>query len=219
MFQDHLSAGGSFLKYFAGHHMEVIIIFTSFDEELIQRKLAERKTGSTTAGLVYIEEKLDMIGCQLSVLYDLMYSLMERPALPNVPDPDEPLRVAAYRKIPYTSVKQDMFIEDMKSTEIAHIAPYPNWELTRIYIDRQYYHKRSKDVFHMMMEDARNSLFDLIITDSTETFSTDIEEVINVVDFLRNLPHPVHVLFERYDLYTKTDYEGLLALRKGEAYE
>lgn len=200
--------------------MEVIIIVVnSYEKERIRRKLKERSTRSTTAGLIYIEEKLDVIGYELSVLYDLMYSLMERPALPNVPDPDEALRVAVYRRIPYTSVNEDMFIEDFKNTEIAHITPYPNWELTRVYIDRRCYHKTRKDVFHMMMEDARNGLFDLIITDSTETFSTDIEEVITVVDFLRNLPHPVHVLFERYDLYTKTDYDGLLALRNGEAYE
>ena len=195
------------------------MVVNSYEKELIRRRLAERSTRSTTAGLLYIEEKLDIISYELSVLYDLMYSLMERPSLPDVLDSNESLRVAVYRKLPYTSVNEDMFIDDLKNTEIAHIAPYPNWELTRVYIEPRCYHKPSKDVFHMMMEDARKGLFDLIITDSTETFSTDIDEVIAVVDFLRNLPHPVHVLFERYDLYTKTDYEGLLGLKKGEANE
>lgn len=191
------------------------IVVTSYERNQVQRKLAKNDTGAATSGLAYIEEKLDMIGFELAVLYDLMYSLMERPTLPRVLDSDEPLRVAAYRKMPFECADEDLFVEDLKNTETAHIAPYPSWELTRIYIERRHYQRPCKDCFHMMMEDARNGLFDLIITDSTETFSTDIEEVIAVVDFLRNLPHPIHVLFERYDLYTKTDYEELLRLKKG----
>ncbi len=196
--------------------MEVIkIVITPYDKDRIQRKLAEHGAGATTAGLVFIEEKLDMTGHELAALYDLMYSLMERPALPRIPDLDESMRVAAYRKMSFEIADEDIFAEDLKNIETAHVSPYPSWELTRIYIERRYYRKPCKDCFHKMMEDARNGLFDLIITDSTETFSTNIEEVIAVVDLLRNLPHPVLVLFERYDLYTKTDHEELLRLRNG----
>ena len=51
------------------------------------------------------------------------------------------------------------------------------------------------------------------------SFSDDPDEVLIYVDMLRNLPHPVHVLFERERIYTKTHYNLLLQRGRRKPHE
>ena len=160
-------------------------------------------------GIARIQERLEWISIELKAIDTLLRSTMERPLFPQIIDPDEKMNVAVYRQLALEPEDQNYLEDELMQTETERLSSYPNWDLKCIFIENVPDRIAGKQCLREMLEQVRQGDFDLIITDSVRSFSDDPDEVLIYVDMLRDLPHPVHVLFERERIYTKTDHDLL----------
>lgn len=69
-------------------------------------------------------------------------------------------------------------------------------QLSEVYVDHAYGAETERPAFEKMLEDARNSSFELIITKSISQFAPTSEDTIQAIEELLSLPNPVTVFFE-----------------------
>jgi len=170
-------------------------------------------------GIARIQERLEWISIELKAIDTLLRSTLKRPLFPQIIDPDEKMNVAVYRQLALEPEDQNYLEDELMQTETERLSSYPNWDLKCIFIENISDRIAGKQCLREMMEQVRQGEFDLIITDSVRSFSDDPDEVLIYVDMLRDLPHPVYVLFERERIYTKTDHDLLLQRGRRKPHE
>ena len=174
------------------------------EQQIVDRKHALKR----------IADRLEWISFELNAIHSALHGVLVRPELPRIIDSSEHLNVAVFRRLKLNAEDFVFFEKELLQTESEHIAAYPNWELQHVFIAEQ---KSDKAVcLRTLIEEAKQGSIDLIITDSASTFSDDPAEALQFVNTLRTLSHPVHVLFEREQIYTKTDYDALVRRVKHE---
>lgn len=77
---------------------------------------------------------------------------------------------------------------------------YGNWDNVNLYVDTAFHwrnHFGLRPAFLQLLEDARDGKIDLIITAEMDRFAESVEELLEITEELRLLPHPILVWFEK----------------------
>lgn len=101
-------------------------------------------------------------------------------------------RAAFYHNLSLQTVNQTVSIELMKHRDKLSADNY-GVQLSEVYVDHAYGAETERPAFEKMLEDARNSSFELIITKSISQFAPTSEDTIQAIEELLSLPNPVTV--------------------------
>jgi len=128
-------------------------------------------------------------------------------------DNDIHQRVAIYVRVSTDDIRQTTSFELQKKYYEDFVRQHPNWTLVKIYADegKSGTNKEHRQEFMQMIEDAKASKFDMIITKSVSRFARNLEDFIGVVRSLAHLKRRVGVFFESEAIFSLND-DAQLAL-------
>lgn len=126
-------------------------------------------------------------------------------------------RVAVYIRTAVASSNQVLSVELLKKHYMDFIEEHEGWTLVRMYIDDSASVSHIKEVSNLqrMLSDARNGMFNLIITMNVSCFSRNIVDVFSIIRELSAHNPPIGVYFDEQKGYTLDETlksEMLLAL-------
>ena len=123
---------------------------------------------------------------------------------PKLYDENSQKRVAAYARVSTIDINQTTSYELQKNHYTDLINKHEGWNLVKIYADEGISGTslNHRDSFVQMIEDCKQGKIDLIVTKSVSRFARNTLDCLDYIRQLKNLPHPVGILFETENLYT-----------------
>jgi len=117
------------------------------------------------------------------------------------------LRVCAYCRVSTDNDEQLSSFELQQAHYRKLAEKHPNWDLLHIFADEGISGTslKNRDDFNAMIERCIAGEFDLIVTKSVSRFARNLVDCVSLIRKLRNLPHPVGVLFETDGLNTLSE--------------
>ena len=130
--------------------------------------------------------------------------------IPPSPPEGRTLRVAVYCRVSSSRDSQAGSLRNQQEHFESLIRSRPDWEFAGSYIEkgRSGTGTRMRPVLQHMLLDARNGLFDLIVTKSVSRFARNTADCLSLVSALRDAG--VIVYFEREKLYTDSQESDFL---------
>lgn len=122
-------------------------------------------------------------------------------------DTTTPLNVCAYCRVSTDKADQRNSFESQRNFFNRELESHQNWKIGEIFADEGISGTslRKRDEFNRMIQLAREGVFDLIITKEVSRFSRNIQDLLNIVEDLRN--RKVYIWFMTEDINTEnSDY-------------
>ena len=119
-------------------------------------------------------------------------------------DPTSILRVVVYCRVSTDGLSQATSFELQKNYYLRYVRQRPGWKLVALYSDEGITATSmdKREGLLKMLEDARAGKFDIIIVKNLSRLNRNLSDCLSVVYELRNLPHPVGILFESENMFT-----------------
>lgn len=125
-------------------------------------------------------------------------------AQPKLYEDNKNKRVATYARVSTIDVNQTTSYELQKNYYTDLINKHEGWTLVDIYADEGISGTslNHRDSFVQMIEDCKQGKIDLIVTKSVSRFARNTLDCLGYIRQLKELPHPVGILFETENIYT-----------------
>lgn len=132
------------------------------------------------------------------------YEIIPAIAQPKLYDDNAQKRVAVYARVSTIDINQTTSYELQKNHYTDLINRHEGWNLAGIYADEGISGTslNHRDSFLKMIEDCELGKIDLIVTKSVSRFARNTLDCLDYIRKLKNLPHPVGILFETENIYT-----------------
>lgn len=113
-------------------------------------------------------------------------------------------RVVVYCRVSTDGIQQTSSFELQKNYYLRFVRKKPEWKLVGLYSDEGITATSTDHRIGMltMLEDARAGKFDIIVVKNLSRFSRNLMDCMKIIYELRDLPHPVGILFETENMYT-----------------
>lgn len=113
-------------------------------------------------------------------------------------------RVVVYCRVSTDGIQQTSSFELQKNYYLKFVRKKPEWKLVGLYSDEGITATSTEHRIGMltMLEDARAGKFDIIVVKNLSRFSRNLMDCMKIIYELRDLPHPVGILFETENMYT-----------------
>lgn len=124
--------------------------------------------------------------------------------VPSLFDSHKKQRVAVYCRVSTDGIQQTTSFELQRKYYIKYVRKKPEWTLVAMYSDEGITATNTthRNGLLKMLEDARAGKFDIIVVKNLSRLSRNLMDCMNIVKELRNLEHPVGILFESENMYT-----------------
>ena len=124
--------------------------------------------------------------------------------VPSLFDSHKKQRVAVYCRVSTDGIQQTTSFELQRKYYIKYVRKKPEWTLVAMYSDEGITATNTthRNGLLKMLEDARAGKFDIIVVKNLSRLSRNLMDCMNIVKELRNLEHPVGILFETENMYT-----------------
>lgn len=124
--------------------------------------------------------------------------------VPSLFDSHKKQRVAVYCRVSTDGIQQTTSFELQRKYYIKYVRKKPEWTLVAMYSDEGITATNTthRNGLLKMLEDARAGKFDIIVVKNLSRLSRNLMDCMNIVKELRNLKHPVGILFETENMYT-----------------
>lgn len=119
-------------------------------------------------------------------------------------DPSVRKRIVVYCRVSTDGLSQATSFELQKNYYLRYVRQRPDWKLVALYSDEGITatNMEKREGLLTMLEDARAGKFDMIIVKNLSRLNRNLQDCLNIVYELRNLPHPVGILFESENMFT-----------------
>ena len=124
--------------------------------------------------------------------------------VPSLFDSHKKQRVAVYCRVSTDGIQQTTSFELQRKYYLKYVRKKPEWTLVAMYSDEGISATNTTHRIGLlqMLEDARAGKFDIIVVKNLSRLSRNLMDCMNIVKELRNLEHPVGILFETENMYT-----------------
>ena len=114
------------------------------------------------------------------------------------------LRVAVYCRVSTDRVSQAVSFNLQKRYYVKYVKSHPNWKLIGLYSDegKSATTVKRRDGLLMMLKDAADGKFDLIVVKSISRLCRNLGDSIRIIKELKSLPRPIGIYFESEQMYT-----------------
>ncbi len=157
-----------------------------------------------------------------SMLRTIEANLNKHPSTTSARPKTKPLRTAAYFRV---STDREEQLTSYK-TQVAYytylILKDPRYEFAGIFADEGISGKslKNRNEFKKLMDECERGNVNLILCKSISRFSINTLEILKTVRWLKSLPKPVHIFFEKENIHTEdSDSELLITIFGGIAQE
>ena len=122
------------------------------------------------------------------------------------------LRVAAYCRVSTDRLEQQSSLK----TQIAYytyvILKNPNYQFAGIYADEGISGRsmKNRDELNRLIQECEQNRIDVILVKSISRLSRDIQDILEITRYLRQLPNPTYIYFERENLWTSDPQADLM---------
>lgn len=132
------------------------------------------------------------------------YEIIPAIEQPKLYDDNVQKRVAVYARVSTIDINQTTSYELQKNHYTDLINRHEGWNLAGIYADEGISGTslNHRDSFLKMIEDCEQGKIDLIVTKSVSRFARNTLDCLDYIRKLKNLSHPVGILFETENIYT-----------------
>ena len=124
--------------------------------------------------------------------------------VPSLFDSHKKQKVAVYCRVSTDGISQTTSFELQRKYYLKYVRKKPEWTLVAMYSDEGITATNTihRDGLLQMLNDARAGKFDIIVVKNLSRLSRNLMDCMNIIKELRNLPHPVGILFESENMYT-----------------
>ena len=135
-----------------------------------------------------------------------MSKIVVIPAKPSLGlfDTERRKRVVVYCRVSTDGISQTSSFELQKNHYLKYVRQKPEWKLVGLYSDEGITATSTKKRIGLltMLDDAKAGKFDIIVVKNLSRLSRNLMDCMEIIYMLRNLPHPVGILFETENMFT-----------------
>jgi len=123
---------------------------------------------------------------------------------PSLFDTERRKRVVVYCRVSTDGISQTSSFELQKNHYLKYVRQKPEWKLVGLYSDEGITATSTKKRIGLltMLDDAKAGKFDIIVVKNLSRLSRNLMDCMEIIYMLRNLPHPVGILFETENMFT-----------------
>ena len=123
---------------------------------------------------------------------------------PGLFDVERRKRVVVYCRVSTDGISQTSSFELQKNHYLKYVRQKPEWKLVGLYSDEGITATTTRKRIGLltMLDDARAGKFDIIVVKNLSRLSRNLMDCMEIIYMLRNLPHPVGILFETENMFT-----------------
>lgn len=122
----------------------------------------------------------------------------------NLNDKSTRKRVVVYCRVSTDGIQQTTSFELQKNYYLKYVRQKPEWKLVAMYSDEGVTATSMEKRVGLlqMLADARAGKFDIIVVKNLSRLNRNLMDCMNIIYELRELPHPVGILFETENMFT-----------------
>ena len=132
--------------------------------------------------------------------------------LPSNLNTKEPLRTAAYCRVSTDRLEQQSSLKTQVAYYTYVILKNPNYQFAGIYADEGISGRsmKNRDELNRLIQECERKRIDVVLVKSISRLSRDIQDTLEITRYLRQLPNPTYIYFERENIWTSDPQADLM---------
>ncbi len=124
----------------------------------------------------------------------------------------DPLRTAAYCRVSTDRLEQQSSFKTQVAYYTYLILKNPNYQFAGIYADEGISGRsmKNRDELNRLIQDCERNRIDVVLVKSISRLSRDIQDTLEITRYLRQLPNPTYIYFERENIWTSDPQADLM---------
>ena len=122
------------------------------------------------------------------------------------------LRTAAYCRVSTDRLEQQSSFKTQVAYYTYLILKNPNYQFAGIYADEGISGRsmKNRDELNRLIQDCERNRIDVVLVKSISRLSRDIQDTLEITRYLRQLPNPTYIYFERENIWTSDPQADLM---------